>query len=74
MGSFSTLRFASSGSSRSTGSSSLSLPSSTSIITATAVIGFVIEASANIVSRFIGMPASLSWKPRAETYAMVPWR
>ena len=47
----STRRLASSGSSRSTGSSSLNLPSSTSIITAAAVIALVIEAMRKIVSR-----------------------
>ena len=57
VGSFSTLRRASSGSSLSTGSSSLSLPSSTNIMMATAVIGFVMDASANMVLRCMGIRA-----------------
>ena len=47
----STRRLASSGSSRSTGSSSRSLHSSTRIIAATAVIGLVIEVMRKSVSR-----------------------
>jgi hypothetical protein len=48
------LRSCSSGSHSSTGSSSLSLHSSTRIMAPTAVIGFVMEASRKIVSRRIG--------------------
>ena len=53
----STRRFASSGSRSSTGSSSRSLPSSTRIIAATAVTGFVIDAMRKIVSRRYGRAA-----------------
>ena len=60
-GSRSTRGFASSGSQRSTGSFRRSLPCSTSISTATLVIGFVIDAMRNSVSRRIGVFASTSW-------------
>jgi hypothetical protein len=49
-----TLRSFSSGSHSSTGSSSRILHSSTRIMAATAVIGFVMEASRKTVSRLIG--------------------
>src|SRR2546421_8543715 len=51
---FNTLRSASSGSQRSTGSSSRSLHSSTRIIVATAMIGLVIEEMRKMVSRRMG--------------------
>ena len=55
---FRTWRSASSGSSRSTGSSSRSLHSSTRIMVAAAVIGLVIEEMRKIVSRRIGSRAA----------------
>jgi hypothetical protein len=42
-----------------------SLPSSSSIITATLVIGFVIEATRKIVSTCIALRLSMSWNPLA---------
>ena len=54
----STRRFANSGSRRSTDSFTSSLPSSTSIMAAAAVIGLVIEAMRKIVSWAIGGPSS----------------
>ena len=64
---FSTLRSASSGSSRSTGSSSRSLHSSTRIIAAAAVIGLVIEEMRKIVSRRIGSLPPSAFVPIAST-------
>ena len=49
-----------SGSHFATGSASASLPSSTSVIAAATVIGLVIEAMRNMVSRCIGRRASTS--------------
>ena len=68
-----TLRSLSSGSHSSTGSSSLSLHSSTRIIAATAVIGFVIEASRKIVSRRIGDALPKAIVPIASTYSLPRW-
>ncbi len=65
---FSTLRSANSGSSRSTGSSSRSLPSSTRIIAATAVIGLDIEAMRKMVSRRMGVLRSRSCRPTTSTW------
>ena len=48
-----------------TGSVRNNFPSSYSIITATLVIGLVIEAMRNIVLVRIGVLLSLSWKPVA---------
>lgn len=48
-----------------TGSSSSSLPSSTSINTPIAVIGFVIEAIQKTASRRIGRRLSMSARPKA---------
>ena len=62
-----TLRFLSSGSQSSTGSSSLSLHSSTRIMPPTAVIGFVVEASRKIVSRRIGSLPSKAVLPIVST-------
>ena len=64
---------ASSGSHEATGASSLSWPSSTSIMTAAAVMGLVIEANRKMESRAIGAPsvatepatAASVWSPRA---------
>ena len=67
-----TLRSASSGRKASTGSSSRSLPSSTSIKVAAAITGLVIEAMRKIVSRFIGGP-SKDCVPTASTWTS-PWR
>ena len=53
---FSTLGDASSGRNASTGSSSLSLPSSTSMSVAAAITGLVIEAMRKMVSRLIEGP------------------
>lgn len=61
-----TRRFASSGSSRSTGWSSRSRHSSTRIMAAAAAIGLVIEATRKIVSRRIGSPPS-AFRPIAST-------
>jgi hypothetical protein len=63
----STLRSASSGSRRSTGSSSRSVHSSTRIIVATAVIGLVIEEMRKIVLRPIGPSAPSAFAPIAST-------
>ena len=62
-GSRSTRGLASSGSQGSIDSSSPILPSSTSISTATLVIGFVIDAMRNSVSRRIGVWLSTSCQP-----------
>src|SRR6266446_4585828 len=64
---FNTRRSASSGKSRSTGSSSRSLHSSTRIIAAAAVIGLVIEAMRKIVSRSTGSPSPSVFMPSAST-------
>ncbi len=64
----STLRSAISGSSRSTGSSRRSLPSSTRIIAATAVIGLVMDAIRKMLSRFRGVPRSRSCMPTTSTW------
>jgi hypothetical protein len=56
---------ASSGSNRSTGSSSLNLPSSMSIITAAAVTALVCEAIRKIVSRRMSLPAPNAILPSA---------
>src|SRR6266849_3424596 len=62
-----TLRFASSGNSGSTGSSRRSFASSTRIMAAAAVIGFVIEAMRKIVSRRIGSLPPKAFTPIAST-------
>jgi hypothetical protein len=64
-----TLRSASSGSSRSTGSSSRSLHSSTRIIAAAAVTGLVMEEMRKIESRCIGCAPSYDMPPIASTCA-----
>ena len=64
---FRTLRFASSGSSGSTGSSRRSFPSSTRIIAAAAVIGLEIDAMRKIVSRRIGSLPPNAFTPIAST-------
>jgi hypothetical protein len=66
---FNTWRSANSGNSRSTGSSSRNLHSSTRIIAAAAVIGFVIEAMRKIVSRLIGSALPSAFMPIASTCA-----
>ncbi len=63
---------ASSGSHCSTGSSSPSLPSSTSSITAAAVIGLVSEAIRKMESRAIGVVDSTAWVPSASTVTPSP--
>ena len=63
-----------SGMKRETGSLSRTLPSSTIIITATAVIGFDIEARRNTPSFGIGRLLSMSIKPCASRCAILPWR
>jgi hypothetical protein len=67
-----TTREASSGSQRSTGSPSARRPSSTSIITAAAVIGFVIEAMRKIESRAIGTAPPTAAAPTAWTSTCSP--
>src|SRR5438067_648221 len=57
-----------------TGSSSRSLPSSTSRITATEVIGFVIEKMRNTASVVIGAPCAGSRVPADAEYASLPCR
>jgi hypothetical protein len=66
-----TLRSASSGSHRSTGSSSRNLHSSTRIIAATAVTGLVIEVIRKMVSRAIGAP-SIAILPMVSTWVSPP--
>src|SRR5258706_4335387 len=56
------------------GSVSVALPSSISIIIATDVIGLVIEAMRNSVSRCIGWPFSMLRWPWTVTWAISPWR
>jgi hypothetical protein len=51
-----------------------SFPSSSIIITATAVIGFDIDARRKIVSRAIGFFASMSMRPCASKWAIRPRR
>ena len=63
---------ASSGSHRSTGSSSATRPSSTSSITAAAVMGLVIEAMRKIESRAIGDVPAASTDPTAWTSTRSP--
>ena len=70
---FRTWRWASSGRSASAGSSSASLPSSTSIIVASARIGFVIEVMRKIVSRRIGSSLPNAITPIVSTRASSPW-
>ena len=62
-GSTSTRISASSGSHRLTGSVSVNLPSSISVIAADTVIGLVIDAIRKMVSRCMGSPASMSRWP-----------
>ena len=69
---FRTLRSASSGSSRSTGSANATLPSSTSIIVAAARTGFVIEVMRKIVSRRIGSLLPNADTPMASTWTSSP--
>jgi hypothetical protein len=57
-----------------TGSLSRTLPSSTSIITATPVMGFDMDASRKMLSFAIGLFASMSAKPWASKYAILPRR
>ena len=57
-----------------TGSVRNNFPSSYSIITATLVIGLVIEAMRNIVLVRIGVLLSLSWKPVAWMSTIRPSR
>ena len=64
-----TLRSASSGRSRSTGSSSRTTHSSSRISVATAVTGLVIDEMRKIVSRRIGPPPSTAVLPITSTYA-----
>ena len=63
-----------SGMKRETGSLSRTLPSSIIIITATAVIGFDIEASRKIASFGIGLFASTSLRPCASKWTTLPRR
>ena len=63
---------ASSGSHGPTGSSSAIRPSSTSIITAAAMIGLVIEATRKIESLAIGEVPSTSAEPAASTSTRSP--
>ncbi len=63
-----------SGMNRDTGSVSRSLPSSTIIITATAVTGFDIEASRKMPSFGMGRLVSMSMRPCASWCAMRPLR
>lgn len=67
-----TTGFAISGSHRSTGSSSAIRPSSTSIITAAAVMGLVIEAIRKIESRAIGEPPPRAAEPAVSTSTRSP--
>jgi hypothetical protein len=67
-----TRRCAISGSQRSAGASSVSTPSSTSIITAVAVIGFVIDAMRKIVSRRIGAVPPSAVVPTMSTATSSP--
>ena len=69
---FKTLRSASSGRSRSTGSSNASAPSSTSIIVARARIGLVIDVMRKIVSRRIGSLLPNAITPIASTLTSSP--
>jgi hypothetical protein len=64
---FSTVRLASSGKKRSTGSSSRSVHSSTRIIVAAAITGLVIEAMRKMVSRCIGASPPTASVPYAST-------
>ena len=64
----STCRLASSGSSRSTGSSSRSMHSSTQIMPAAAVTGLVIEEMRKIVSRRSGSSEPSAMAPIASTW------
>ena len=57
-----------------TGSASDSLPSSTSIMAATVVMGLVIDAMRKIVSLVIGALASLSRKPNDSNITILPLR
>ena len=66
-----TLGSASSGSQRATGSSSAIRPSSTSIMTAAAVIGLVIDAKRKIASRAIGAPPTAA-EPTTATSVRSP--
>ena len=68
-----TLRSFSSGSHSSTGSSSLTLHSSTRIMAPTAVIGFVVEASRKMVSRRIGTLLSKAMVPIVSTCSRPRW-
>ncbi len=69
-----TVVFSNAGMNRETGSARPTLPSSTSIITATLVRAFVCEAMRKIVSVFIGRPASTSAFPKASRCATRPLR
>ena len=62
---FSTRRFFSSGSQRSTGSSRAILPASTRVMATAAVIGLVIEAMRKIASRLTGAAPSKVVEPTA---------
>ena len=68
-----TWRSFSSGSHSSTGSSSLTLHSSTRIMAPTAVIGLVVEASRKIVSRRIGTLLSKAMVPIVSTCSRPRW-